>query len=105
MLQRRAGPGRDQRVAELVADQGLTVAGARRLDGPERPSIRSSSAPITPTLSGTRYARPTFGQHDPMASAAGLNLDDAKTEQSFDTAWMARRPSDPSVEIGGSARG
>ena len=55
MLQRRAGPGRDQRVAELVADQGLTVAGARRLDGPERPSIRSSSAPITPTLSGTRY--------------------------------------------------
>jgi len=40
-----------------------------------------------------------------MASAAGLNLDDAKTEQSFDTAWMARRPSDPSVEIGGSARG
>jgi len=40
-----------------------------------------------------------------MASAAGLNLDDAKTEQYFDTAWMARRPSDPSVEIGGSARG
>jgi hypothetical protein len=39
-----------------------------------------------------------------MASAAGLNLDDTKTEQSFGTAWMARRPSDRSVQIGGCVR-
>ena len=102
MLQRRAGPGRDQQGAELVATKASRWPASDALTVRYAPVSGPAARPLRPRCPACGTARPTSGQHDPMASAAGLNLDHAKTERSFGTAWIARRPSDQSVQIGGS---